>query len=206
MGCRLWGRTESDTTEATQQQQQQQQQQSYIGPIEAEMSALQDLYWACVEAHKYKPLIALPWREAPRRVVLEEVHNSVWGTQVTSDSFLNGRMGVSQFGPQGKGDTGNAQRDSLQRSCACGGSSGNTADIRRELLCHTADTIFRQQRCRLTSRSLISPNITSDLKEGHKIQNQVTNRTVLLKSNDWCSYKKREINDEAPYSIAYDKP
>ena len=24
-GCRLWGRTESDTTEATQQQQQQQQ-------------------------------------------------------------------------------------------------------------------------------------------------------------------------------------
>ena len=25
MGCRLWGRTESDTTEATQQQQQQQQ-------------------------------------------------------------------------------------------------------------------------------------------------------------------------------------
>ena len=27
MGCRLWGRTESDTTEATWQQQQQQQQQ-----------------------------------------------------------------------------------------------------------------------------------------------------------------------------------
>ena len=26
VGCRLWGRTESDTTEATQQQQQQQQQ------------------------------------------------------------------------------------------------------------------------------------------------------------------------------------
>ena len=26
-GCYLWGRTESDTTEATQQQQQQQQQQ-----------------------------------------------------------------------------------------------------------------------------------------------------------------------------------
>ena len=26
-GCRLWGRTESDTTDATQQQQQQQQQQ-----------------------------------------------------------------------------------------------------------------------------------------------------------------------------------
>ena len=25
MGCRLWGRTELDTTEATQQQQQQQQ-------------------------------------------------------------------------------------------------------------------------------------------------------------------------------------
>ena len=28
MGCRLWGHTESDMTEATQQQQQQQQQQS----------------------------------------------------------------------------------------------------------------------------------------------------------------------------------
>ena len=28
MGCHLWGRTESDTTEATQQQQQQQQQQT----------------------------------------------------------------------------------------------------------------------------------------------------------------------------------
>ena len=27
MGCRLWGRTESDMTEVTQQQQQQQQQQ-----------------------------------------------------------------------------------------------------------------------------------------------------------------------------------
>ena len=27
MGCRLWGRTESDMTEATEQQQQQQQQQ-----------------------------------------------------------------------------------------------------------------------------------------------------------------------------------
>ena len=27
MGCSPWGRTESDTTEATQQQQQQQQQQ-----------------------------------------------------------------------------------------------------------------------------------------------------------------------------------
>ena len=30
MGCRLWGRTESDTTEATQQQQQQQQQQQCL--------------------------------------------------------------------------------------------------------------------------------------------------------------------------------
>ena len=50
--------------------------------------------------------LPLPWREAPRRIVLEEVCNSVWGTSVTSDSFLNVRMGVSQFGPQGKGDTG----------------------------------------------------------------------------------------------------
>ena len=30
VGCRLWGRTESDTTEATQQQQQQQQKQLKI--------------------------------------------------------------------------------------------------------------------------------------------------------------------------------
>ena len=30
VGCRLWGHTESDTTEATQQQQQQQQQQILI--------------------------------------------------------------------------------------------------------------------------------------------------------------------------------
>ena len=30
MGCRLWGRTESDTTEATQQQQQQQQQCTFV--------------------------------------------------------------------------------------------------------------------------------------------------------------------------------
>ena len=33
VGCRLWGRTESDTTEATQQQQQQQQQQ-HLWPSE----------------------------------------------------------------------------------------------------------------------------------------------------------------------------
>ena len=30
VGCRLWGHTESDTTEATQQQQQQQQQQAAL--------------------------------------------------------------------------------------------------------------------------------------------------------------------------------
>ena len=30
MGCHLWGRTESDTTEATQQQQQQQQQHACV--------------------------------------------------------------------------------------------------------------------------------------------------------------------------------
>ena len=30
VGCRLWGRTESDTTEVRQQQQQQQQQQDNI--------------------------------------------------------------------------------------------------------------------------------------------------------------------------------
>ena len=31
VGCHLWGRTESDTTEATEQQQQQQQQQQQTG-------------------------------------------------------------------------------------------------------------------------------------------------------------------------------
>ena len=31
VGCRLWGRTESFTTEAMQQQQQQQQQQQGVG-------------------------------------------------------------------------------------------------------------------------------------------------------------------------------
>ena len=31
MGCRLWGHTESDRTEATEQQQQQQQQQQQSG-------------------------------------------------------------------------------------------------------------------------------------------------------------------------------
>ena len=30
VGCRLWGRTESDTTEGTQQQQQQQQHAVYV--------------------------------------------------------------------------------------------------------------------------------------------------------------------------------
>ena len=33
VGCHLWGRTESDTTEATQQQQQQQQQQGVVASI-----------------------------------------------------------------------------------------------------------------------------------------------------------------------------
>lgn len=130
--------------------------------------------------------LPLPWREAPRRVVLEEVCSSVWGTSVTSDSFLNVWMGVSQFGPQGKGDTGDEWKDSLQSSCECGGGSGDTADIMKERLCHTTDIIFRQQRCCLTSWLLISPNIISDLKEGHRNQNQVTNRTILLRSNDWC--------------------
>ena len=31
VGCRIWGRTESDTTEVTQQQQQQQQQRMVVG-------------------------------------------------------------------------------------------------------------------------------------------------------------------------------
>ena len=33
VGCRLWGRTESDTTEATQQQQQQKRTYPYLVPV-----------------------------------------------------------------------------------------------------------------------------------------------------------------------------
>ena len=33
VGCRLWGRTESDTTEATWQQQQQQQQDKWVSQV-----------------------------------------------------------------------------------------------------------------------------------------------------------------------------
>ena len=40
MGCRLWGRTESDTTEAMQQQQQQQQQQFLSWEFETGNGAL----------------------------------------------------------------------------------------------------------------------------------------------------------------------
>ena len=38
VGCRLWGRTESDTTEATEQQQQQQQSLLYSKPTQTEIS------------------------------------------------------------------------------------------------------------------------------------------------------------------------
>ena len=58
VGCRLWGRTESDTTEATQQQQQQQQQpilkekknvESCFGPGESGIGESQSLLlWAPV--------------------------------------------------------------------------------------------------------------------------------------------------------------
>ena len=37
MGCRLWGHTESDTTEETQQQQQQHEKLAYV-TMEAEKS------------------------------------------------------------------------------------------------------------------------------------------------------------------------
>ena len=39
VGCRLWGHTESDTTEATQQQQQQQQQQGFPGSSDGKETA-----------------------------------------------------------------------------------------------------------------------------------------------------------------------
>ena len=42
VGCRLWGRTESDTTEATQQEQQQQQQQQHAKSPSAEILLPQD--------------------------------------------------------------------------------------------------------------------------------------------------------------------
>ena len=44
VGCRLWGRTESDTTEATQQQQQQQQSARYIVTFEPNVSEVWE-YW-----------------------------------------------------------------------------------------------------------------------------------------------------------------
>ena len=44
MGCRLWGRTESDTTGATQQQQQQQQQQQSVLSTDVLSSRLRKTY------------------------------------------------------------------------------------------------------------------------------------------------------------------
>ena len=44
VGCRLWGRTESDTTEVTQQQQQQQQQvKESLTVLKKNIQTLQDL-------------------------------------------------------------------------------------------------------------------------------------------------------------------
>ena len=43
-GCRLWGRTESDTTEATQQQQQQQQQHTVHGVAKSQ-TQLRDFHF-----------------------------------------------------------------------------------------------------------------------------------------------------------------
>ena len=52
VGCRLWGRTESDTTEATQQQQQQQ------SPLQLVKAHLQQQR---PRAAKKKLKIGLPW-------------------------------------------------------------------------------------------------------------------------------------------------
>ena len=47
VGCRLWGCTESDTTEATQQQQQQQQQQKLEKAQEHASLGLSAGLWSC---------------------------------------------------------------------------------------------------------------------------------------------------------------
>ena len=52
VGCRLWRRTESDTTEATEQQQQQQQQLSYWMPWE----------WMSVPGHPRRHFPTWMWK------------------------------------------------------------------------------------------------------------------------------------------------
>ena len=47
VGCRLWGRTESDTTEVTQQQQQQQQQTPGVGDGQGGLACCSP--WGCKE-------------------------------------------------------------------------------------------------------------------------------------------------------------
>ena len=59
VGCRLWGRTESDTTGATQQQQQQQQSQitwveSQLHPFQAVWSLASYLTFLCFHVFIFK--------------------------------------------------------------------------------------------------------------------------------------------------------
>ena len=61
MGCRLWGRTESDTTEATQQQQQQQQQQQ----TQVQSLGQEDPLEEEVATHSSVLAWRMPWTEEP---------------------------------------------------------------------------------------------------------------------------------------------
>ena len=69
MGCRLWGLTESDTTEATQQQQQQQTRWTLVGNV---MSLLFNILSRLVITFlpKSKHLL-ISWLQSPSAVILE---------------------------------------------------------------------------------------------------------------------------------------
>ena len=54
MGCRLWGLTESDTTEVTLQQQQPPMQETWFNPLEKEMAT-----------HSSVLAWRIPWTEGP---------------------------------------------------------------------------------------------------------------------------------------------
>ena len=149
------------------------------------MSAVQDLYWSCVETHKYKPLIAVALEGGTQK-------NSLGGGVQLCLGYLGNIWLVSKcmdggfsVWPSGKG---------WYRWWV----KGLTPELlwvwrwqRGHSRYHEGRTMphyrYHLQTTEMLSDLLIpvSPNIVSDLKEGHKNQ-KVTNRTILLRSNDWC--------------------
>ena len=75
MGCRLWGRTESDTTEATQQQQQQQQQQQ----TQVQSLGQEDPLEEEVATHSSVLAWRMPWTEELGRL------QSIWSQRIGHD-------------------------------------------------------------------------------------------------------------------------